>query len=114
MSGLCPRGRMSQRRPNVWRQRRAQRVRCTPGLGGAVEAGPDVERGKALEGTRKVGPVGAAVAWGECAGESDEALKLGITKAWFVWVGAKAECGRGRPAARNGARPKREVLPLSL
>ena len=85
-----------------------------PGLGGAVEAGLDVERGKVPEGTRKEGPVGAVVAWKRCAGESDEALKPGTTKARFVWVGAKAECGRGTPGAKNGARPEREVLPLSL
>ena len=89
-------------------------VRCTPGLGGAVEAGLDVERGKALEGTRKEGPVGAVVVWKGCASECDEAPKLGTTKAWCVWVGARAECGRGRPGAKNGARPEREVLPLSL
>ena len=85
-----------------------------PGLGGAVEAGPEVERGKVPEGTRKEGRVGAVVAWKRCAGESDEALKPGITKARFVWVGVKAECGRGRSSAKNGARPEREMLPLSL
>ena len=46
-----------------------------------------------LEETRKEGPVGVVVAWKECAGESDEALKMGITEVRFVWVGAKAECG---------------------
>jgi hypothetical protein len=85
-----------------------------PGLGGAVEAGTDVERGMALEGTRKEGPVGAVVAWKGCVGESYEALKLGITKAGFVWVVAKAECGQGRPGAKNGARPEGEMLSLSL
>ena len=85
-----------------------------PGLGGAVEAGPDVERGKVLEGTRKEGPVGVVVAWKECAGESDQALKMGITKSRLVWGGAKAECGRGRAGAKSGARPEREMLPLSL
>ena len=85
-----------------------------PGLGGAGEAGRDVERGKVPEGTRKEGPVGAVVAWKRCAGESDEALRPGITKARFVRVGEKAECGRGRPGAKNGARSEREMLPLSL
>ncbi len=95
--------------PNVWHQRRAKRVRCMPGLGAAVEAGPDVERGKALGRTREDGPIGAVVGRKECAGEGDEARKLGITKARFVWVGAKAECGRGRTGAKNGARPEREM-----
>ena len=85
-----------------------------PGLGGAVEAGRDVERGEALEGTRKEGPAGAVVVWKGCAGESDEALKPGITKVRFVWDGAKAKCRRERPGAKNGARPEREMLPLSL
>jgi hypothetical protein len=66
-----------------------------PGLGGAVEAGPDVEWGEAFEGTRKNGPIGAVLVSKDCAAESDEALKLGIAQARFVWVGAKAECGRG-------------------
>ncbi len=81
--------------PNVWHQRRAQRVRCMPGLGGAVEAGPGVERGEAFEGTRKDSSVGAVLVAKDCAAERDEALKLGIAKARFVWVGAKAECWRG-------------------
>jgi len=33
--------------PNVWRQRRAKRVRCTPGLGHAVKKGSGVEGTKA-------------------------------------------------------------------
>jgi hypothetical protein len=32
--GLCLR--LKQALPNAWRQRRAKRVRCTPGLGGAI------------------------------------------------------------------------------
>ena len=54
------------------------------------------------------------MAWKECAGESDQALKMGITKSRLVWGGAKAECGRGRAGAKSGARPEREMLPLSL
>ena len=77
--------------PNVWHQRRAQRVRCMPGLGGAAEAGPGVEWGEALEGTREVSPIGGLLVWKVCAPESDEALNLGITKARFVWVVAKTE-----------------------
>ena len=64
-----------------------------PGLGGAVEAGPDVEWGEAFEGTRKESPVGAVLVSKDCTAESDEALKRGIAKARFVRVGAKAECG---------------------
>ncbi len=66
-----------------------------PGLGGAAEAGPDVEWGEALEGTRGGSPIGGVLVWKVCAPEGDEALKLGITKARFVWVGAKTGCGRG-------------------
>ena len=57
-----------------------------------------------------------ALMWSErgSAGESDEALKLGITKVRLGWVSAKAECGRGRPGAKNGTRSEREMLSLSL
>ena len=54
-----------------------------PGLGGAVEAGRDVEWGRALERTGKKWPEGAVVAWKGCAGEG-EALKRGITNDWFA------------------------------
>jgi hypothetical protein len=64
-----------------------------PGLGGAVEAGPDVEWGEVFEGTRKDSPIGAVLDSKDRAAERDEALKQGIAKARFVWVGAKAECG---------------------
>ena len=60
-----------------------------------AEAGPDVEWGEAIEGTREVSPIGGVLVWKVCAPERDEALKLGITKARFIWVGAKTECGRG-------------------
>ena len=64
-----------------------------PGFGGAVEAGLDVDLGEALEGTREVSPIGGVLVLTDCRAESDETLKLGITKARFVWVGEKAECG---------------------